>query len=154
MTASAMKKLALQNACESMFKFVTRKSKEVVTENSDRSREPGESYGSGWRNTTHTHTFQHGPYLAEAVRIEGVYWNPSSDSTSTRYQLFIRRGEKIIFRAFRSGEGKVNRFTGSDERFAGSNNVDAKSWEFQGKLPSVYQKQFLKPAQAARARKR
>lgn len=112
--------------CEKLYDVVAKKGKREFKTESERERD--ENYVFGWRTDKTTYTASLHGYTVVAEHVESKTFSSGSDSRSIFLSLEVRKESKVVLKAEMKGSTRVDQFTGSDERFAGTNFRDGNPW--------------------------
>jgi hypothetical protein len=122
--------------CEALFAFAAKDQDPVRTREGERESEGG--YVNAWSDATEAWNLKHGDYIIRATHVRWQTLNLSADADGTRRILEILEGDKVIFRARQEGASTTKKFSGPDERYVGTENKPAGTWEVkEGEVPSA-----------------
>ena len=136
MVKAKSKKVAPRVAeiCERLWKRLVVRRKPAI-ECGDDFQSDG-NYVKRGSDVTSTWNSKKGRYTICAKSIDWQKLSLGEDRSGIRRTLKIRKGKEIVFRATQEGASKVDRFSGADERYVGTEHIPVKEWKVKcGKIP-------------------
>lgn len=121
--------------CEELAAVVQKKGQALAPISSYESEDDG-NYSAGYSSQGTVHKLETEDFTAEFSRVTDKSWNISYDKVSKTEMLRITFGKEAHCIAVNNLGGNIEKFSGADERYAGSERIKEEAWHVtSGELP-------------------
>lgn len=129
--------------CKELAAAVLKKGQALAPISSHESEDDG-NYSAGYSSRGTVHKLETEDFTAELSRVTDKSWNISYDKVLKTETLRITFGKEADCIAVNNLGGNIEKFSGADERYAGSERIKEEPWHVtSGELPVQVIRKYL-----------